>query len=289
MKIIIALIFMMTLLMSSPGFAATSGSLTVTGTGSYNALNLTSNFNAVVANATETWSVSGNPTFSMTVLSSNGGLKNGTSVVPYTVSYSCTGATATTVTISTTAQTIATRAPGNGNSGSCNGTLTIAFTGVAAANLYQGTFTDTLTFCYKTAASCYSSPTLVLTSTAIPAVVSLTVSADANASSLPMTATQTDLLVGSVTEVSNSNTGYNILVKSANGALLKNGVDTLGYTIKYGTSGATAPTTTDAVIRSVVAGYYSGNSSNVTISYAPPVVMTQGSYTDVLTFTIQAQ
>jgi len=128
----------------------------------------------------------------------------------------------------------------------------------------------------------------------VPAVLSISVSAQPVATNLDLATNQTNLLVGSVTESSNSNTGYKISVSSLNDGNLKRsgGAQTFGYTFKYdGNSiNLAGSSTTPAVAKTqLVAGSYSV-SSNVTVSYIGVAAssMVAGTYQDTLTFEIAA-
>lgn len=132
--------------------------------------------------------------------------------------------------------------------------------------------------------------TLLLQGT-ISQVLSLSVQAEAGVNNaLDLTSTESDLKVAEVTEQTNSNTGYKILVRTANGGKLKNGsLDQVSYTMKYdGTAVALALTDTQA--KSVTTGGVYNNTSDVEISYTgqSAASLTQGTYSDTVTFTIQA-
>ncbi|MBC7397896.1 MAG: hypothetical protein H7333_10680, partial [Bdellovibrionales bacterium] len=172
---------------------------------------------------------------------------------------------------------------------SCTGTISISFSGAAASQLYQGTYSDNITFSYRRNGSLVSTQALTLTSQVVGSTVSLTINGNAVASSLPLTTVQTSLLVGTATEASNSNTGYLIQARSANAGKLTNAASNISYTLKYGSSGAISLTTSNVTVYTVPAGLYSSNSSNLTISYTPPASMAAGTYSDVITFTIAAQ
>ncbi|MBC7397092.1 MAG: hypothetical protein H7333_06580, partial [Bdellovibrionales bacterium] len=135
--------------------------IAVTGNGTNSALNLTANFSGAVANVTETFDTSSKPTYIVSAFSANAGLKNGASVVPYTVSYACAAAVSTTVTISTMDQQIASRY-NPPSASSCTGTISISFSGAAASQLYQGTYSDNITFSYRRNGSLVSTQALTL-------------------------------------------------------------------------------------------------------------------------------
>lgn len=122
-------------------------------------------------------------------------------------------------------------------------------------------------------------------------VLSLSVQAVSSVNtSLDLTTTQTDLKVADVTEQSNSNTGYKILAKTTNGGLLKNGsLDQVSYSMKYDGVAVTLAQT-DTAVKSISTGGVYSASSDVEISYTgqSAASLTQGTYSDTVTFTIQA-
>ena len=132
--------------------------------------------------------------------------------------------------------------------------------------------------------------TLLLQGT-ISQVLSLSVQAEAGVNNaLDLTNTESDLKVAEVTEQTNSNTGYKILVKTANAGKLKNGsLGQVSYTMKYDGS-AVALASTDTQAKSVATGGVYNNTSDVEISYTgqSAASLTQGTYSDTVTFTIQA-
>lgn len=123
------------------GSVAAATSITVTGTGNYNALDL-----AVTATdlAVATVNEANNTTtgYKVTVASTNAGLlKNGTAQsLAYTAKYN--GAT---FTLSTTPQTV-TNVTSSTAIVNVNKTLTISYTGQAASAMLAGTYSDTLQF-----------------------------------------------------------------------------------------------------------------------------------------------
>lgn len=140
-------------LLSSVSQAATTGSIilqgvvapvvavTVTGQGTYNALNLaTTQTNLLVANVQE----QSNDTlgYKVTVASANAGqLKNGTlGQVTYTAQYNAVTFTLSATPVQVTNQAAQTTV--------VNATkpLTISYTGTPAVSIMSGTYTDTLTF-----------------------------------------------------------------------------------------------------------------------------------------------
>ncbi len=124
--------------------------------------------------------------------------------------------------------------------------------------------------------------------------LSLTVNAQSVASNLDLETTQTNLLVASVDENSNSNTGYKITISSANNGVLKRsgGSETISYLLKYdgSTVNLAGSSTTPVQSKNVgTAGVYS-DSSDVNISYTGAANSSRvaGTYTDTLTFEIAA-
>ncbi|WP_372652678.1 fimbrial protein [Halobacteriovorax sp.] len=132
--------------------------------------------------------------------------------------------------------------------------------------------------------------TLLLQGT-IDQVLSLSVTPESGVNnSLDLTSTETDLKVAEVSEETNSNTGYKILVRTANGGLLKNGsLDEVSYTMKYDGTAVTLAQSDTEVKNESTGGVYS-YASDVEISYTgqSAASLTQGTYSDTVTFTIQA-
>ena len=142
----------------------------------------------------------------------------------------------------------------------------------------------------STGAQAATTGTLNLSGT-ILSLVSIVVTANSSASNLDLTSNQTDLLVGTVSESSNALLGYRIKAKSTNGSKLKHtaAADAVNYTIKYGTGASTTLTTVDQVAKTQsTAGVYNNVVSNVTLSYTGSATLTAGSYSDGITFTIEA-
>lgn len=125
-------------------------------------------------------------------------------------------------------------------------------------------------------------------------ILSITVTPEPAASALDLETTQVDLKVGTVSEVSNSATGYQVTVSSANdGSLIRSGgSESIAYTLKYsgvlinlsGSSSSAVQAT------SVTTGGPSSIDNEVSISYtgAPAGTLTAGTYQDTLTFEIAA-
>lgn len=121
----------------------------------------------------------------------------------------------------------------------------------------------------------------------VPAVISITLSAEAGATTLDLSSTATDLLVGAVDERSNSLTGYTISITSLNAGHLKNGTaDQLAYTLKY--DGVLVNLSSTSTAKTVFSGGVFYNTSNMEISYTGKAAtdMVAGDYSDTLTVEI---
>lgn len=121
--------------------------------------------------------------------------------------------------------------------------------------------------------------------------MSLTVSAQAAASALDLSTSQTDLAVASVQEQSNSKTGYKVNIASANLGKLKrtDGSDVFSYTLKYNGSAVNLSSAIGATITNSTVGAANVN-KDVTVSYTgiAPEQMVEGTYADTVTFSISA-
>lgn len=121
--------------------------------------------------------------------------------------------------------------------------------------------------------------------------LSIEVNASSVASSLDLVQSQSNLLVGTVREKSNSNTGYKVKIASSNlGKLVRGGgTEAVNYSLKYDG---------DAVDLSTVAGQTFNNAGaqvvntvkDVSISYTgtPEESLVEGTYSDTVTFDISA-
>lgn len=130
--------------------------------------------------------------------------------------------------------------------------------------------------------------TLLLKGT-VPEMMSITVVPETIAVALPLDITQVDTKVATVTEASNSNTGYKVTITSSNlGNLARTGGSELfPYTMKYGGQSvnlASSQVFTNSTISAV------NVSKDVQVSYTgvPASNMVAGEYTDTVTFTIEA-
>lgn len=160
--------------------------------------------------------------------------------------------------------------------------LVVLFTGIATAAIAQ------------------SSGSIVLQGT-VPEILEITVTEEAAASSLDLTTSVTDLLVGTVVELSNKKAGYTVELESANAAATGSGdaffksadtanTDTLTYAISYG-GAAVSLTSGTATVSDVTAKTAStGASNDVLISYdGASSFLYEDTYSDTLTFTITAK
>lgn len=125
--------------------------------------------------------------------------------------------------------------------------------------------------------------------------VSISVSAEAAASSLDLTSTQSDLLVATVSEFSNTALGYDVTISSANDSTLKRngGSETISYTLKYDGSSIdlSSSSTTPAAAKSDSSGGVVSDTSQVQISYTGvnESQTVSGTYEDTLTIEIAAK
>ncbi len=121
--------------------------------------------------------------------------------------------------------------------------------------------------------------------------VSLAVTPQAAASALDLSTSQTDLVVASVNEQSNSKTGYKVTISSANLSKLKrtDGADVVAYTMKYNGSAVALTSAAGTTLSTSTAASVNANKS-VSISYtgATAESMVEGTYADTVTFTIAA-
>lgn len=106
------------------------------------------------------------------------------------------------------------------------------------------------------------------------------------ATSLNLTQNASAVKVATLTEKSNSNTGYKVTVSSANNGKLKNGTFQFSYTLGYNSQqlNLTSPQT-----QTYAVGAHNVQ-KDVTISYTGQAqeTLVAGDYTDTVTFTIAA-
>lgn len=124
----------------------------------------------------------------------------------------------------------------------------------------------------------------------VPALLSIEVTAEALASSLPLDTTQTDSKVATVNEKSNSNTGYKVNISSANaGALVHESVASsfINYTITYDGS-AVDLANGDEFVYNTSASVDVNKDIDISYTGVAHENLIEGDYTDTVTFTISA-
>lgn len=272
--------------------------------------------------ATGTLQTTGNKTsprsYAVRVRSANGGLKNATAIskgatvaaatVPYTISIgNSTGLTLTSATIDSTSQkTLATVLDNKNGSGTTTiqADIQLTRTGTSAANLYSGTYTDTLTIVGELTSptsSVLTTATLVITTQVVQDTITLSISPTTSASNLPLASTQSQLNIGTVSITANCQNGYTLTVASTNsGKLINTAVsgapaanEYMDYNLFYqGSQVATSSTpVTIATSSSATMLSTSTQIGSVGISYTGvvPASKRAGAYQDNLVFTLQSQ
>lgn len=133
-----------------------------------------------------------------------------------------------------------------------------------------------------------TSGTLLLKGSVAPKL-SIEVTPEAIASTLPLDISQTDTKVASVREKSNSNSGYKVTISSSNLGSLKrdSGSELFAYTLKYDGAALNLASPVEQIHSSPASVNVS---KDVTISYTgvPAEEMVAGDYTDIVTFSISA-
>jgi spore coat protein U-like protein len=140
--------------------------------------------------------------------------------------------------------------------------------------------------------------TLLLTGT-VSGVLDITVTADAAASSLDLTVSQTDLTVATINEKSNMATGYTVELESANSVADSSAsakldgiggvTDSLNYNIKYDGSDLTLVNGKALVTDTTLTTASVGVNKVLAISYTGDAGLQAGTYNDTLTLTIAAK
>jgi len=127
-----------------------------------------------------------------------------------------------------------------------------------------------------------TSTTLILKGV-VPSVLSVQIDPESVAANLDLSTSQTDLLVGTLTERSNSSTGYTLSFSSVNSGKMINGAEYVPYTLKYGTSVLTFP-------QSISKSFTNAAPINtdLKISYIGSDSLMSGIYQDTVTVTITA-
>ncbi len=126
----------------------------------------------------------------------------------------------------------------------------------------------------------------------VAAKLDISVTAETVASGLNLEASQTNLLVATVTEKCNRPGGYTVSVQSANLGSLKGmegNTDTVAYTMTYGGAAISLTAGGATVTPDGTKTGPSGISKEVRISYTGNDFLTEDTYTDTLTFTIAAE
>ncbi len=107
---------------------------------------------------------------------------------------------------------------------------------------------------------------------------------------LDLSTNQTNLVVGSIQEVSNASSGYKILLTSANAGTLKHATTktALNYTARYNGSNVTLSTTAKTIFTQTTGGAFNTTKKfDVSFNGQGATNLTEGTYSDTLTFTIQ--
>ncbi len=124
----------------------------------------------------------------------------------------------------------------------------------------------------------------------VPALLSITVTAEPLASTLPLNTTQTDSKVATVNEKSNSNTGYKVNISSTNaGNLVHDTVSSsfINYSLTYD-GNAVNLSTGDEFSFSSASSVDTNKDIDISYTGVPHANLVEGDYTDTVTFTISA-
>lgn len=133
-----------------------------------------------------------------------------------------------------------------------------------------------------TAIPSFAADATLTLSGSIAAKTEISVTTAAAASAIDLTTTQTALNVGTLTLRCNNQTGYTVTATSANGGLKNGTYDTLVYSLAYDGAAVTFGSPfIDSGARS--AGIVT---KNLTIAYTGSDVLSAGTYSDTITFTI---
>lgn len=138
------------------------------------------------------------------------------------------------------------------------------------------------------------SATLVISGTVL-AINELEITPNADATALNITGGETNKLVATVSERSNSFTGYKITMKSANASKLVNAADSSGntftpYTVTYNNDPTVITlTTADQVVKTQASlSALTTVSSDVKVSVTAKAGAPAGTYSDTITISIAA-
>lgn len=301
-----------------------ANTLTITAQSSASTVDITqnqTNLNIATLSLGVTGSASSPISYQVTATSLNGGLKNSTAIskgasatsatLAYTLSFSQTGgggsnpvATPNSFTVNSTSEQTLFNVTDNKNGGgkSVNGNIQFTRTGTAAASLYSGTYTDTLTIkTIRLSDNNTVTRTFNLSTSVVADTITISVTPTAVASNLDLKNSQSQLTVGTVSITANCQNGYSITLSSSNegklvntavgGAPLSN--EKINYTLYYLGSQVPATQSGTVIATSNNATLLTNTTllGNLGISYTgvEPSVMRAGTYQDNLTITLQSQ
>lgn len=120
-------------------------------------------------------------------------------------------------------------------------------------------------------------------------ILEVSIAHETLASNLPLDRQVNNEKVGTITETSNSPTGYKIKARSAKGGKLVNASDVnsfVSYSLTY--QGSNVPLSTSATQVYTTSNLRGTYSKDLNISYNQPSDLSAGSYEDTVTFTIEA-
>lgn len=124
----------------------------------------------------------------------------------------------------------------------------------------------------------------------VPEIMSLSMASENLATNLPLQTSQNNSKVGTITEISNSKTGFKITAVSTNSGKLKrsNGSQTFDYRLFYQGQDLNLQNGTSVIVNSSPAAV--NRTRDVTITYTgiPSEQLVAGDYTDTITFSIAA-
>lgn len=145
-----------------------------------------------------------------------------------------------------------------------------------------------------TSVSLYAAPTVDLyLQGEIAAINDLTIVPTPNSTALNLTAGEVNRNVATVTETSNSLTGYSITIRTANGSQLNHTALGATYNVPYTVTydGVVTPplTTSDQVVKVVpTLTTLTTDTSDILVSFPAQANLPSGFYTDVVTISIAA-
>lgn len=149
----------------------------------------------------------------------------------------------------------------------------------------------TLLFALIFSTSAFSATTgTLLLQGVVPQKISVAVTPTTAASALDLTTTQSDLVVASVNEKSNSKTGYKVTITSANLGNLKrvDGSDVFSYTMKYGGSAVNLTSVAGTTLTSTSTNVNLNKDMSISYTGASSESMTEGTYSDIVSISISA-